>query len=78
MLRERAGGASKFFPRCTLHVSAKSTTTPKAKKNSSSSKKSDGGDLSKLTCAKLRQMLKAQGLKQKGVKADLIARLQNA
>ena len=54
------------------------TTTPKAKKNSSSSKKSDGGDLSKLTCAKLRQMLKAQGLKQKGVKADLIARLQNA
>ena len=56
----------------------KATTTPKAKKNSSSSKKSDGGDLSKLTCAKLRQMLKAQGLKQKGVKADLIARLQNA
>ena len=65
-------------PQQTQNLHQFTRKTPKAKKNSSSSKKSDGGDLSKLTCAKLRQMLKAQGLKQKGVKADLIARLQNA
>ena len=41
VLRERAGGASKFFPRCTLHVSAKTTTTPKAK-----------GETPKITLAK--------------------------
>ena len=31
LLRERAGGASKFFPLFTLRVSAKTTTTPKTR-----------------------------------------------